>query len=450
MGGWKRFELTKSSDPSSSVKERLLSSMAWATLKWTQRLVYPNDYRTFQSFAVQTDTALPLTSASSSAYMTTIMIGTLQTPFVVQIDTGSSDLWVEGTECTACHGPHHYNVSQSRSAYLDGTPNLLTYGDGSFVGYLVKDNVSFGGLSIKQQYFTNVVDADNSEAATFSILKYDGLMGLALNNLTQSTAVVDPGGVSTKNTVIQSLVKQGSLSSPVFTVFLNPQGSTFSPSHQGELTIGITDASKYRGSLSWLDVDVIPYISPEKFHWALSVTSLQAGGTILDLSVTPTYAIVDCGTTLIHVDSNTLNNTIIPSLGVNSTFRSSWNLWMVDCVAAWRSAPPLIFYLKGLPFPLAPSDYILPASADNRTCYVGITSSDTVPTWLLGDVFLYRWYSAFDVQLGRVGLAQSVAPPTPLNQSWTAGSVSGSTRAEWSAHHLLLASILYLLAWWAS
>ena len=64
-----------------------------------------------------------------------ITIGSNNQPFVIDFDTGSSDLWVPSSSCTSsvCSGKHKYNPSTSSlSKKLSGTFSI-EYGDGSTV-----------------------------------------------------------------------------------------------------------------------------------------------------------------------------------------------------------------------------------------------------------------------------------------------------------------------------
>ena len=81
--------------------------------------------------------------------------------------------------------------------------------------------------------------------------------------------------------------------------------------------------------------------------------------------------------------------------------------------------------ISGVPFTLTPLMYIqIAGGPSNYTCYSVITSMDTTdgnsnPIWILGDFFMRRFYSVFDMQNNRIGLAlstsYSVVQTTPSN-----------------------------------
>ena len=76
--------------------------------------------------------------------------------------------------------------------------------------------------------------------------------------------------------------------------------------------------------------------------------------------------------------------------------------------------PPLSFKIQGRMFPLKASDYFLPTG--DGDCLLGVTANEGmdiagVSLWLLGDVFLSKYFSVWDVANKRLGLATAVPKP---------------------------------------
>ena len=82
--------------------------------------------------------------------------------FNVVLDTGSSDLWLAGTQCQSCPtSTPSYQSSQSTSFRGTGqqgniplgTDVKISYGSGEVVGVTVADTVSVGGFNVSSQVF---------------------------------------------------------------------------------------------------------------------------------------------------------------------------------------------------------------------------------------------------------------------------------------------------------
>jgi hypothetical protein len=74
--------------------------------------------------------------------------------------------------------------------------------------------------------------------------------------------------------------------------------------------------------------------------------------------------------------------------------------------------PTIQIKIGGRDFELKPDDYILKTSEEGiDLCIVGISGIDLPPSigplWILGDVFIGRYYSVFDHANKRVGLADA-------------------------------------------
>ena len=84
-------------------------------------------------------------------YYGKISLGTPPQTFEVQIDTGSSDLWIPQVGCVFCTGKNSYNHNAS-STYTPFVGELIiSYGDGSsVVGTLSMDDLTIGGLVVKK------------------------------------------------------------------------------------------------------------------------------------------------------------------------------------------------------------------------------------------------------------------------------------------------------------
>ena len=146
-------------------------------------------------------------------YVAQISIGTPPQQFVVDVDTGSSDLWVWGSGCTdpECTANDQFDSSES-STFVpvldengDPVPFSITYGSGAVQGIQGNDTVTIGGLSAVGQLF-----AQATRQTGFSGAPFDGLLGMAYESISELKSP----------TVFETLVSQGSLESTVFSMYL--------------------------------------------------------------------------------------------------------------------------------------------------------------------------------------------------------------------------------------
>ncbi|CAF2084124.1 unnamed protein product [Rotaria magnacalcarata] len=127
-----------------------------------------------------------------------------------------------------------------------------------------------------------------------------------------------------------------------------------------------------------------------------------------------TYAIADTGTTLI-VGPTAQVESLNGALG--GTYDSNSQLYTVDChTRSLSSFPNVTFTIDDTVFILTPLQYLW-ITGDQSTgyiCYSVFSPSDSSDSngnhfWILGDYFLYRYYSVFDILNNRVGFATSIS-----------------------------------------
>lgn len=91
---------------------------------------------------------------SDSSYYGSIAIGTPPKSFDVILDTGSSDLWVVGSDCDVCDETSSGFTASSSSTFKNlSQPFSITYGSGKAFGTLVQDVVRMADFQVTGQTF---------------------------------------------------------------------------------------------------------------------------------------------------------------------------------------------------------------------------------------------------------------------------------------------------------
>ncbi|KAJ4475081.1 acid protease [Lentinula aciculospora] len=121
------------------------------------------------------------TTAYDAAYTLPVTLGSNNVDVSLQIDTGSSDLWVTASSCStsSCNnvpGNKRYDSSSSSSSIASGSSFNVTYLEGQALGLIVWDAVDIGGYTIDTQALA-AASTVNSEPLSAS---FNGIIGLAL------------------------------------------------------------------------------------------------------------------------------------------------------------------------------------------------------------------------------------------------------------------------------
>ncbi|KAI0068841.1 endopeptidase [Artomyces pyxidatus] len=319
---------------------------------------------------------VPLTNFMNAQYYTEISLGSPPQTFKVILDTGSSNLWVPSTQCTsiACFLHTKYDSSASSSYKANGSEFAIQYGSGSMEGFISHDTLTLGDITIKNQLFA---EATKEPGLAFAFGKFDGILGLAYDTI--SVNHVTPP--------FYEMVNQGLIDQPVFSFRL---GS--SEEDGGEAVFGGIDSSAYTGKINYVPVR-------RKAYWEVELEKVKFGDDVLELE--GTGAAIDTGTSLIALPSD-----VAEMLNTQIGAKKSWNgQYTVDC-AKVPSLPELSFYFNGDAYPLKGTDYILEVQG---TCMSAFTGLDIPggPIWIIGDVFLRRYFTVYDLGRHAVGFAKS-------------------------------------------
>ncbi|KAF5363792.1 hypothetical protein D9756_000419 [Leucocoprinus leucothites] len=320
---------------------------------------------------------VPLTNFMNAQYFAEIGLGSPPQSFKVILDTGSSNLWVPSSKCTsiACFLHSKYDSSESSTYNANGSEFSIQYGSGSMQGFVSNDHLTIGDLTVRHQDFA---EATKEPGLAFAFGRFDGILGLAYDTISVNH-IVPP---------FYSMVNQDLLDEPVFSFRIG------SDEDGGHATFGGIDPSAYTG-----DINYVPL--RKNAYWEVELEKIAFGNDELELE--NTGAAIDTGTSLIALPTD-----MAEMLNTQIGAKKSWNgQYLVDC-AKVPDLPELSFWFGGKPYPLKGSDYVLNVQG---TCISAFTGMDiNLPwgsLWIIGDVFLRRYFTVYDLGRNAVGFAKS-------------------------------------------
>ncbi|KAJ6613449.1 aspartic peptidase domain-containing protein [Mycena sp. CBHHK59/15] len=328
-------------------------------------------------FPSSTSLRPPMTMGSTSANIT---VG--NTVYPVQLDTGSSDMWIKGSSTPLP------NCTDTTTTYN------LTYGIGWVYGFIAYGPVEFAGINVKSQALLDVSSANNPALGYGA----DGLVGLGFTSLSSIDHSVNSTGASTGRSLLYNLF-QDNPSEPNFIAFALQRSTDSSDTVLGSFSIGEYEP-KYAAVANATALPTWPVTAPSR--WNVLLEALLVGNTV----VTPTTDVVGAPNdrAVVLLDSGT-SYTYAPTAmcdaiysGVSGAqYDASLGQWVVPCDAEVDIA----LQFGGQVFPIHPLD-VTPNSLGNASLCVGSFVPQVVSVgagefdWLIGDNVLRSLYSVYD------------------------------------------------------
>eukprot|EP01121_Diplochlamys_sp_Union-15-3_P005119 TRINITY_DN1541_c0_g1_i2.p1 TRINITY_DN1541_c0_g1~~TRINITY_DN1541_c0_g1_i2.p1 ORF type:complete len:483 (+),score=76.74 TRINITY_DN1541_c0_g1_i2:76-1449(+) len=342
--------------------------------------------------------------------------------FKVDVDTGSSTMFIPGVGCKRIEdgkscvgsdlgGPYDYKKSvsaeiQNCSTYCDQCSPFgnfasacvvgVSYGDGSeVIGYLVSDIVGIGDFETRA-LFAQI----SRESRSFPNGEVVGLWGMAYENLANGiTPVFD--------FFVQSGLKD------IFSMCLGPKG--------GALVLGGINDTLYTGEIQYTPI-------VQKKYYGVSLRRFVIGNVDLDVSYFP-MAIIDSGTTLLYltdsiykamVNTMTAQCQIIKDLPGLCSKGSAVYPSIFDSLVCWdlsddilEKYPSFELYFRGssgnpdFALKFSPEAYFINwKTVSDAPCKMfGIKSAGNQSLIIIGDLFMRQYYIVFDRENDRIGFA---------------------------------------------
>merc|ERR1712054_289910 len=249
------------------------------------------------------------------------------------------------------------------------------------------DTVTVGSIDVKSQPFAEVSKVSFGPLnIAFAAGKFDGLLGLGFKSISEYNIP----------TPSESMIDQKLISEPVFAFYLQADAS-----QEGELVFGGIDKDHYTGDL----VDV-PLIS--ETYWEVSLDAMKFGGSPVISS--SQKAIIDSGTSLLAGPKESVD-ALAKQVGATSLMGKEYT---IDC-SKKASLPNLEVTLGGKAFTLTPDDYVLSVSGQCLFAFMGIdVPPPRGPLWIMGDVFMRKYYCVFDYGNKKMRIAPVAKRPASV------------------------------------
>mmetsp|Transcript_14183 Transcript_14183/g.30960 ORF Transcript_14183/g.30960 Transcript_14183/m.30960 type:complete len:630 (-) Transcript_14183:211-2100(-) len=374
---------------------------------------------------------LQLSNCHTIMWTGDIQLGTPGQTFSVDIDTGSSDLWVPSSNCDdSCDtyaGWRKYDANASSTfspASDDPVENHFEtkYADGeSMVGEHAVDAFQLGdSIRIEQQVFAQVTSI--GEYTTCS--GEEGILGLAFADISSHNF---PSTISNLKTVLKN---------PIISMYLDDSTDDYPGSLEeiaqeeefGEdipveratsansgLIFGGVDQTKYSGCMAWHDLGQFKEISGETFkgYWDFKLDRVVFQGQMLPHS---TLALVDSGSSFLlgpdeavgalakaaGLDCFVIDEVGMPEI-VECDDEMGWDTAAYECDLEFGD---IHFVADDVEHILTQEDVTDVVDTDEGPiCILRALGDFELPGWILGDTFFNAHYASFDFVQNKVGFA---------------------------------------------
>lgn len=377
---------------------------------------------------------------SRGGYFATCSLGTPPQELVLQLDTGSSDIWVPSSQAEVCsEGDCTLGTCTYRSLFFFGRPTgepaltscILVDPDASstFNDTAFEFEITYvDGSYSKGDYFTDAFQiADTSLTNLTMGLGNDtsiayGLVGVGY---TSNEAIIstEQSLAAAYSNLPALMVDQGAIATNAYSLWLNDLDAS-----TGSILFGGIDTEKYVGEMTTIDI-VKDNETGEYDSFIVLLTSMQAvsssGTDDLTSQSYPIPVVLDSGTTLSYLP-NDIAQQIWTEAG--AVYTASVGLALVPC-RMQRSTGHFTFAFAG---PNGPTidvkmdelvlDLVISGPAPTFSageykgedaCEFGIQNTTGIN--LLGDTFLRSAYVVYDLENNQIGMAATDFNATDSN-----------------------------------
>ncbi|TPX19084.1 uncharacterized protein E0L32_011245 [Thyridium curvatum] len=355
-------------------------------------------------------------------YFATVKVGTPSQELTLQLDTGSSDVWVPSKSANVCAKRTSPTSSNSDGCNF-GTFNAANSSTFAVVGQDAFSIAYVDGSRSSGDYFTDVFEIAGAKLNNLTMglgRKTDipyGLIGVGYA-LNEAIVAGTRSASSAYPNLPVEMVNEGLIKTNAYSLWLNDLDSS-----SGNVLFGGIDTAKYKGNLTRINIYKDPQTNAfTSFQVALTSVTAEStsGNDVLSSQQFPMPVVLDSGTTLSYlpidlarqiwreagaVYSPDIGMAVLPCRMANSKGHFTFQFAGPGGPKISVGMDELVLSINGGP---APSFSSGPYRGEDA-CSFGIQNFSSDP-FLLGDTFLRSAYVVYDLVNNEIGIA-----PTDFN-----------------------------------
>ncbi|KAK7213618.1 hypothetical protein V2G26_020796 [Clonostachys chloroleuca] len=337
-----------------------------------------------------------------SLYTINITVGTPEQSVMVDIDTGSSDLWFNTPKSRLCQnradpcsemGTYTANSSSSYN-YVSGIFNITYSGGNGASGDYATDNVKIGGQTINNLQFGIGYHSSSQE----------NILGIGYKS---NEAAVAHGHTQPYDNLPAKMVSDGLINSNAYSIWLDDLNAT-----TGRLLFGGVDQAHYLGSLVTLPILQEDNMYAEFF---VQMTGIDWNGSSVTDVNTTLSVLLDSGTSLMYLPDDIVE---VLYNSVDASYDTSQGVALVDCNMASTNKNLTLHFGSSLKIDVPVSELVLDTMSSDQdstsgsshsqvsACLFGVAPAGDSAA-VLGDTFMRSAYVVFDLDNNEISMAQS-------------------------------------------
>lgn len=337
--------------------------------------------------------SFPLNNYMDVMYTGKVTVGGKE--FSVVFDTGSADIWLfssHAREELKNVYTSYYNSSESDTydSSIENDRFAIQYGLGQVKGFLARENVCMGeNYCVKSQTFAQVTDW--SENFNNPDEPLDGIVGLAFSEASHNNR---------GQNFLDSLKDQGKISERVFSFYLAGAASV--------MTLGPPDPDYYHDNEEIYYRDLIP---GNIGMWFIYLADVWIDKGEIGLCSGRCVGLLDTGSSFLGVPPKVYLRILehIKRVRPDCASLEEHENGLQCRKNTYAGLPSFDIVIGGRLFSLNPVDYIV-GYMQIGIMPISLDSASGVDVFVLGDVFLKKFYTVFDQENKRVGFVTARMP----------------------------------------